>query len=50
MLHSGLTTTSVVTDLAHHLDTTMDMADQVMDGAMEVDCPNLRVGADGIAR
>ena len=50
MLHSGLTTTSVVTDLAHHLGTSMDMADQVMDAAMEADCPNLTVGADGVAR
>ncbi len=50
MLHSGLTTTAVVTDLAHHLGTSMDMADQVMDGAMEADCPNLTVGADGVAR
>jgi hypothetical protein len=50
MLHSGLTTTSVVTDLAHHLGTSMDMADQVMDGAMVADCPNLTIGADGVAR
>ncbi len=50
MLHSGLTTTVVVPDLAHHLGTSLDMADQVMDGAMEADCPNLRVGADGVAR
>jgi len=50
MLHSGLTTTSVVTDLAHHLGTSMGMADQVMDAAMVADCPNLTVGADGVAR
>jgi hypothetical protein len=50
MLHSGLTTTAVVTDLSRHLATTMDMADQVMDGAVQTDCPNLKVGADGVAR
>ncbi len=27
----------------------MQMADQVLDDAMEADCPNLTIGADGVA-
>jgi hypothetical protein len=39
-----------VGDLAKHLGTTMQAADQVLDEAMEADCSNLHVGADGVAR
>lgn len=50
MLRGGDTTGYVVTDLAQHIGIDKDNADQVMDGAMETDCPNLTVGADGVAR
>lgn len=56
MLHSHLLTDYVVEDLAEHFGggwssaTTRQLADQVMDGAMIADCPNLTIGDDGIAR
>ena len=50
MLRDGVTSKAVVTDLAQHLGTTMQAADQVLDEAMEADCPNLHIGADGVAR
>lgn len=50
MLRGGVVTRYVVKDLADHLGITMQAADQVLDGAMEADCPNLHVGADGVAR
>jgi hypothetical protein len=49
-LRGGATTRYVVGALAARLGTTMRAADQVLDGAMAADCPNLRVGADGAAR
>jgi hypothetical protein len=50
MLREGVTSKAVVVDLAQHLGTTMQAADQVLDEAMEADCPNLHVGVDGVAR
>ncbi len=50
MLRGGVVTRVVVQDLAEHLGTTMQAADQVMDAARVADCPNLHVGADGMAR
>jgi hypothetical protein len=50
MLRQGTVTGYVVKDLADHMGTTMEWADQVMDGGMAADCPNLTVGADGVAR
>lgn len=50
MLRDGVTSGYVVKDLAQHLGTTMQAADQVLDQAMEADCPNLHIGADGVAR
>lgn len=49
-LIAGTSTGSVVADLAQRLGTTKQMADQVMDGAMQADCPHLTIGADGVAR
>jgi hypothetical protein len=49
-LRGGSVTRYVVKDLADHLGTSMEAAGQFMDAAMEADCPNLRVGADGVAR
>lgn len=43
MLSNGTTSGSVVADLAQHLGIDKDNADQVMDGAMEADCPNVVV-------
>ena len=50
MLRGGVVTRYVVQDLANHLGTTKQAADQVMDVAMQADCPNLHVGVDGVAR
>jgi hypothetical protein len=50
MLTGGDTTGFVVSDIAQHLGISKENADQLMDGAMEADCPNLTVGADGVAR
>jgi hypothetical protein len=49
-LRGGSVTRYVVKDLADHLGTSMEAAGQFMDGAMEADCSNLHVGADGVAR
>ena len=49
-LRGGSVTRYVVKDLADHLGTSMEAAGQFMDAAMAADCPNLRVGADGVAR
>jgi hypothetical protein len=43
MLSNGTTSGYVVTDLAQHMGIDKDNADQVMDGAMEADCPNVVV-------
>jgi hypothetical protein len=43
MLSNGTTSGHVVTDLAQHMGIDKDNADQVMDGAMEADCPNVVV-------
>jgi hypothetical protein len=40
----------VAKDLAAHLGTSTEGGGQVMDAAMQADCPNLTVGADGVAR
>jgi Protein of unknown function (DUF732) len=50
MLRGGATTSFVVTDLASHMGTAKEAAGQVLDAAMGADCPNLHVGADGVAR
>lgn len=50
MLRGGSVTWYVVKDLGEHLGTTKQAAGQVMDGAMQADCPNLKVGPDGVAR
>jgi hypothetical protein len=50
MLRGGVTTSYVVTDLASHMGISKPAAGQVLDAAMEADCSNLHVGADGVAR
>ncbi len=47
MLRDGVTTRYIVTDLAQHLGTTMQAADQVLDIAQEADCPGLTIGPNG---
>jgi hypothetical protein len=50
MLRNGSSAGYAVRDLASHLGTTPQAADQVMDGAMAADCPGLTIGPDGAAR
>jgi hypothetical protein len=50
MLHAGTVTRYVAQDLASRLGTSTEGGGQVMDAAMAADCPNLRVGTDGVAR
>jgi Protein of unknown function (DUF732) len=50
MLAGGEVTHDVVRFLAGKLGTSMGSAGQFMDAAMVADCPNLHVGADGVAR
>jgi len=50
MLRSGVTTESVVRELASELGKTMAGAGQILNIAMETACPGLTVGYDGVAR
>jgi hypothetical protein len=43
MLRNDTTSGYLVTDLAQHMGIDKDNADQVMDGAMEADCPDVVV-------
>jgi hypothetical protein len=50
MLIGSATTGYVVQDIATHLGTTMEAADQVMDGAMGTACQGLTIDNSGAAR
>lgn len=50
MLRGGVSTGLVASLLADRLGVSKQAAGQVMDAAMAADCPNLTVGADGVAR
>jgi Protein of unknown function (DUF732) len=50
LLKNGHPTGYVVTDLAAHLGTSKQIADQVVDAAMEDICPGWTVGSDGVVR
>jgi len=49
-VRAGDTSGYLVTDLAQDMGIDKANADQLLDAAMETDCPNLTVGADGVAR
>ncbi len=50
MLHRGVSAGVVAGLLADRIGASKQSAGQVMDGAMQADCPNLTVGTDGVAR
>ena len=50
MLHRGVSAGVVAGLLADRISASKQIAGQVMDGAMQADCPNLTVGTDGVAR
>ncbi|ORV49992.1 hypothetical protein AWC02_05285 [Mycolicibacter engbaekii] len=50
MLRGGTSTDYVVHDVAAHMKITAAAADQVVDAAIANICPELTVGADGVAR